>query len=631
MESEFKGTKTLQPFSPRWTDPDLLEKTLIGRRELVDKLEQLVLEGAGGPNKYQRLIIGPRGSGKTHVLKVLHERLLHHEGLKDRLLIAYLLEDELGVASFLDFAVRVVKAILTWHENNEELKTGLDELYDLPPGTRQRRAVELLLNAAGTRDVLIIMENLGITFDGTQGFGRKGQQALRDLVQQYPRFMIFASAQALFDGISEPNAPFYEFFTITHLKKLSVEEARELLAAMAGAYGTPDVTRFLDTPEGRSRVRAIYEFTGGNHRLLITFYDFLSTGSVAQISDAFLEALKPLKPYYQEQMRALSAQQQKIVQYLSMKRTPRTVKEIARGCMATSNTISSQMQSLLDKHFVERIPEGRESYYEISESLFRICYEADLDRGAPIRLFVDFLGNLYTAQELETRARGFRLPARTMSGAASLHESEATGYEAIELLDTAPRHSEVPAFRGDLWGDAGDLSAAVPDYEAALTLDPVNTEALFHLATVLLSQGKVGEAADATVRAIRTQTGNERLVGGLQFGINSLFVCCTRPQMGTYLEPVLEVLSGQGQLLMFEQALSLAVFELLKRHESVSEDRFTDTIWALENLVASRVDVSVAVRFLHVGVEYFKHKDRKALMKFSREERALFTKELGIG
>jgi len=111
-------------------------------------------------------------------------------------------------------------------------------------------------------------------------------------------------------------------------------------------------------------------------------------------------------------MRGLSAQQQKIVQYLSMVRVPRTVQDIARGCLATSNTVSRQLKTLLDRKFVARIPQGRETYYEMAETLFRICYEADLDhKGAPVRLFVDFLGNYYTAKELEVRARGFGLLA----------------------------------------------------------------------------------------------------------------------------------------------------------------------------------------------------------------------------
>jgi tetratricopeptide (TPR) repeat protein len=345
-----------------------------------------------------------------------------------------LLEDELGVASFLDFTVRLLKAILAWYPEKTEVARGLEEVYDLPASRQSRRAVELLLEAAADKDLLIIMENLGVTFDSKQGFGRKGQQALRDLVQQHPRIMLFASAQALLDGVSEPNAPFYEFFHITRLSKLTLEEVIALIEAIAAAYGNSDVSGFLNTPEGRARVRAIYDFTGGNHRLLVTFYDFLAADSLTKLSDAFIEALKPLKPYYQEQMRALSAQQQKIVQYLSLERLPKTVKEIARGCLATSNTVSSQMQGLMDKGFVARIPQGRETYYEISETLFRICYEADLDhKGAPIRLFVDFLGNFYTAQELQVRARGFRLLARALDTEAPSHESEAALYRQALL------------------------------------------------------------------------------------------------------------------------------------------------------------------------------------------------------
>ena len=546
MESAFQGTSTLQPFAPRWTDPDLLEKILVGRRALVDKLEQLAIEGAGGPNKYQRLIIGPRGSGKTHVLKVLHTRLMRNQALRDRLLIVYLLEDELGIASFRDFLVRLLRAIQTWYPDQKEIASGLENLYDLPPTAQQRRAVELLLHAAGDRDLLIIMENLGVTFDQKQGFGRKGQQAFRDLVQQYPRFMLFASAQALLDGVSAPNAPFYEFFKITHLHKLTLDEAVELLTDVAKGYGKPEVVKLLGTAEGRGRVRAIYDFTGGNHRLLVTFYDFLTVDSVAKLSEAFVDALQPLKPYYQEQMRSLSAQQQKIVQYLSVARTPKTVKEIARGCLATSNTVSSQMKALLDRGFVERIPQGRESYYEITETLFRICYEADLDhQGAPIRLFVDFLGNFYSAQELDTRARGFLLLARTANAERPRHETEAALYQKA-LLQYHPDHQlkaspqeermtffrdlaehawydEIISFAGRL-GEAKDASIAVIEAGAyverdrlgdacgvlrtAVGKEPENSDLQARLGTVLFRTGDVDGAETHCRKALELDAAN---------------------------------------------------------------------------------------------------------------------------
>ena len=199
------------------------------------------------------------------------------------------------------------------------------------------------------------------------------------------------------------------------MKRLTLEESLGFLSSIAAAYGRQDLVDFLKTPEGQGRVRAIYQFTGGNHRLLVTFYDLLSGDSAAKLSELFVRELNPLRPFYQEQMRSLSAQQQKILQYLADSRVPQPVKEIARGCLATPNTVSSQLKDLLDKNFVSRIEQGRESYYEITESLFRICHEADLEQeGAPVRLFVDFLANFYTAQELQRRLRGFRVLADTV-------------------------------------------------------------------------------------------------------------------------------------------------------------------------------------------------------------------------
>lgn len=457
METGFRGTKTLQTFSPRWTDDELLEKTLAGRRELVDRFEALARDGAGGPNKHQRLIIGVRGSGKTHVLKVLHNRLWRDEPLKERLLIVYLLEDELGVASFLDFLVRMLRAIFHWYPEHGALNGELNALYDLPAAMQPRRAVDLLLSTAGTKDVLILMENLGLMFDKTRGFGKKGQQALRDLVQQYPRFMIFATAQALTQGVSDSGYPFFGFFKITHLARLTQEEALNFLSSIASATRRQDLVAFLKTPEGRGRVKAIYQFTGGNHRLLVAFFNLLSGDSVAKLSELFLHELNPLRPFYQEQMRSLSAQQQKIVQYLADSCVPQPVKKIARGCLAAQNTVSSQLKDLLDKNFVSRIEQGRESYYEITESLFRICHEADLEQeGAPVRLFVDFLASFYTAQELRRRFRGFQVLADTAlpTGATAFAEEARFYRHALSRYEgtqaVLPPHEDVHSFFFDL-------------------------------------------------------------------------------------------------------------------------------------------------------------------------------------
>ena len=428
------GTKKLQSFAPNWGDPQVLERTLVGRRQLVDRLEELAIDGARGGPLHQRLIVGPRGSGKTHVVRVLHNRLQANEELKSNLILIYLLEDELGVASFLDFVVRMLRAFARWHPNRAQLAQSLEELYDLPLGAQEHRAVHLLLEEVADRRAVVLMENLGVTFDKKAGFGRAGQQALRDFLQQNPRFMIFATSQALVEGTRDRDAPFHGFFHVTHLRRLTREQAMELLVAIADASGKPDVVAFLMSPEGRGRTSAIYDFTGGNHRLLVTFYDFLSAASVARLSEIFMDGLNPLRPYYQEQMRGLSAQQQKIVQYLSVNRGAQTVKQIARGCLVAGNVLSSQLKDLLARNIVSRHGRGRESFYELTEELFRIVYQADLEQeGAPVRLFIDFLGNFYTGDELCRKHRGYALLGQKLGNSlATPFLEEATLYaEAI--------------------------------------------------------------------------------------------------------------------------------------------------------------------------------------------------------
>ena len=45
--------------------------------------------------------------------------------------------------------------------------------------------------------------------------------------------------------------------------------------------------------------------------------------------------------------------------------------------------------------------EGRSAYYEITEPLLRMCIEVNESNDGIVKLFVDFLGNLYTAKELK--------------------------------------------------------------------------------------------------------------------------------------------------------------------------------------------------------------------------------------
>jgi tetratricopeptide (TPR) repeat protein len=409
-----EGLNYLQTFNPGESKPELLEQTLIGRKDLVRRLEELIIESARSGNKHQRLMIGPRGSGKTHTLKVLYNRIRNKKELQKDLDIAYLCEDEYGVATFLDLILRILRSFIRWYpERCAYLKTEIEKLKKVNKDDQENVAKEILLKHIKGKTLLIIVENIGNIFHNKHGFGKKGQQKFRDLLQQNPNFTIMSSNQALFLDIQREDMPFHNFFKIIHLWKISIDETFELMKSIAEWDKNSKLFHFLNTPEGKGRVIAIYEFTGGNHRLIVTFYHFLKTDYINKLSETFIKTVNDLIPFYQSMMSILSAQQQKIVQFLSQNRKPATVKTIAENCFSAENTISKQMSNLLRLRYVDDIRSGRETYYEISETLFRICNEVKENRGGPIKLFVDFLGILYTAEEIKRKYMHYHILTKT--------------------------------------------------------------------------------------------------------------------------------------------------------------------------------------------------------------------------
>src|SRR6266702_3799622 len=104
-------------YSPGNMDPDSLERLFVGRDQIMaDLLKRLVASIGAGKEKHYLLLVGPRGSGKTHCVALAYHRLLqllHAKELTNELEIAFLNEEEWGVASYLDFLVRILQALAT--------------------------------------------------------------------------------------------------------------------------------------------------------------------------------------------------------------------------------------------------------------------------------------------------------------------------------------------------------------------------------------------------------------------------------------------------------------------------------------------------------------------------------------
>ncbi|MEG4075370.1 tetratricopeptide repeat protein [Microcoleus sp. Pol14C2] len=394
----------ISQFTPSSMSPETLEAILVQRHALAERLVELIRVSALTDNKHFQLLIGPRGIGKTHLVSLIYHRVAKMEDLQDKLLIAWLHEEEWhSIASFLDLLRGIFRVLAKEYkaEYEAELQDDVEKLYDLSPEQAEFKAAELLRDFVGKRVLLLIVENLEDVFSGLGDFGQK---QLRAYIQNNYFLTILATSQSLFDGVKLSNHPFYGFFDLHELDEFKFDDTVALLNHLAKLKGNNDLASFIQSPTGRDRIKVVHYLSGGSPRVYIVLSDFLMTPeSLDKLIEPFMEMLDSLTPYYQDKMKYISNQQRKIVDFLCDQGGAAPVKQIAKRCFIEQRTVSSQLKDLREKGYVKTEEIGRESWYELREPLMRFCLEVKKQRNQPIRLIVDFIRVWYTRQELQQR------------------------------------------------------------------------------------------------------------------------------------------------------------------------------------------------------------------------------------
>ncbi|EGV30340.1 regulatory protein ArsR [Thiorhodococcus drewsii AZ1] len=438
----------LSVFTPSRTSPEDLEAITVQRQALIEDAVERVRESATTGSKHHLLFVGPRGTGKTHLITLLAHRLGQDRTLDDRLRIAWLNEDETST-SLLELLRRVYEA-LSKRYPEEFTPEALEPLFDLTPNEAEGALAQLLLTTLQARTLLVLVENLDALFEG---LGQAGQQQLRGFIQEHPVLSLAATAQRLVDDIAKRQSAFFGFFQTEHLKPLSIEQARELLQNIAQLNGQSDVVSFLKSATGRSRIRALHHLSGGKHRIYIVLSQFINRDSIEALVEPFAKMVDEMTPYYQERIRWLPAQQRKIVEFLCTQDRPTPVKQIARRLFASQQTVSSQLKDLRGKGYVQSAQRGRESLYEIAEPMMRICVEVKENQNqGPLRILVDFLRVWYDGRELNARLADGKTDsmARTYLASAIAANAAKGNLRARLLVDAF--HAELDEAGRAQWG-----------------------------------------------------------------------------------------------------------------------------------------------------------------------------------
>jgi tetratricopeptide (TPR) repeat protein len=455
------ANQMISAFTPSLMSPQELETILVQRQDLAQELFEKIVLSATTPSKHYALLIGMRGMGKTHLVALIYYRLLAEltktPTLQDKLVIAWLREEEWGVDSWLDLVSRILRALAVEEPQSKLL---LEELRRISIEDSIDRAAanatRLLKEAIGDRTLLLIMENLDDLF---KGLGEAGQQQFRSFLQAEQCCTILATTPALFTAVQSRTKPFFGFFNPIYLDRLTVPEAIEMLGKIATLGGQEDLASFLQTPLGRARVRAVHHLAGGNPRVYMLFSQFITRDALDNLVEAFMKMLDDLTPYYQARMKELSNQQRKIVELLVDRRHPVMVKEIAADCFIDAGTAASQLRELRKLGYVEAEQNGRESFYELREVLMRLCLEVKKQRGQWVEIFVEFLKIWYPLSERKNQLE-------LMRGTSQ--------YIKDEYLERALLSNEDPCFVSS----QRDLQRALKEQQQLLATETL--EELFH-------------------------------------------------------------------------------------------------------------------------------------------------------
>src|SRR5436309_8733401 len=149
-------------FSPNRTAPEVLEKITVQRQELLANSIDLLRESVLSENKHHLLFVGPRGSGKTHLLSIIVHRLQQQPELENHLRIAWLNEDETST-SFLDLLIRIYRALSERYPKEFPLED-LNNIFGRSATDAREALSRVLVDRAEKRTLLIMIENLDTLF-----------------------------------------------------------------------------------------------------------------------------------------------------------------------------------------------------------------------------------------------------------------------------------------------------------------------------------------------------------------------------------------------------------------------------------------------------------------------------------
>ena len=345
------------------SDNEIVASFCIRNAEFESLLESL--HASDGNANVHSLVIGPRGSGKTHLLlRVAAE--IRRDALLSEFYPIVFAEESYEVATVGEFWLECLNHLAEQAPEGERADLRLS-YSDLRTTGDDRdladRCLGTILDFAdrNAKRLLLLVENLNMFFadiaDPDSGW------RLRHTLQTEPRIVLFGSATSRFDEIDHPDHALYDLFRVVTLPALDTEDCDTLWSALLGQ------------PKGSQQIRPLQILTGGNPRLISVIAGFEKTYSFKGLMSNLLDLVDEHTEYFKSQIEALPPQERRVYLALATLWKPATAKEVASQARVNVNKCSAQLRRLVARGAVsmEDRAKRRRTYY-VAERMYNIYY-----------------------------------------------------------------------------------------------------------------------------------------------------------------------------------------------------------------------------------------------------------------
>jgi DNA-binding MarR family transcriptional regulator len=380
-------------FNPSQASTEELESTFVGRHSLVERLERDFVHDQSQRTPRHWQLLGPRGSGKSHLTEVLSRRMRSRHGWR----IARLPEENYQAFSLGELLEQIVVRSDPSAEGSPFSSTTDD-------GELQDRAVDLLRRRREDtgRPLMVVLENLAAVFE-RQLRSVRDQARFRDILTNNPPFVLVATSTSQSDATVKHSAPFYDFFHTLYLDDLSQADITELVKARADWDHNAALLSNFDRVKGR--IEAIYHLSGGNPRLALALYRVVDSGVTTELHQQIMKLLDEVTPYYQSRLNDIPPQAARVLTEMAISDTVVSPAEIARRSRMQTNQVTAHINRLMDERLVVQggRPDARSRLYELKDRLLRIWLQMRESVGVAkrLRFLAEFFERWYAGRSEE--------------------------------------------------------------------------------------------------------------------------------------------------------------------------------------------------------------------------------------